>query len=1102
MRAHRVVISLFFVGSLLPAGCDGGGEGEGEGEGHSGDSGLADVQVADLGPTDTGHPPADLGTDQGTPDSGSPADLGPAEPDIFFPDLGPLDQGLGGCERDGCPGGQQCVAGECREPSPCLADLDCHGRRICLNGGCQEPCDGEAACPGATWCHVPTGRCRETAGCETSASCLPGNVCRGERGRCVPATPPACDGDTPCPGGLVCGPDGACLEPWRCAGEEDCLAGRVCGADARCHACEAAADCTGGQLCEPVDGEAACVEPAACLNDDDCLPGRSCEDAACLPREPCPADPFEPDDEPATAPVLAPRLYDRSLCAGERDRVRFAVPGGSGLLVVVSGAGNAELDPRLALHEVRTDELLAHGDQAGPVERVVWPFATLDTIVELRITGRPADQGAYLLDARLVPGGICPDDEGERGGGDDVRPRARHIAPGLLAGRLCAGDADWFALQVPEGGADLVARLDSTQLTGNPTLGLYLNEGAPTLQGRELLRPELPAGEIFLEVTGGAGPYALLVALVPPAVTARCAAAAPLVADVSREATTAGEGFTTNGCGPAGATAAAIPETLLTFELAEQQAIDLTLDEPEDPDATLALRTVCGEPASELACRQGAGTLHLAALPAGQYAVVVEGGTAEAGSSASVRLTTAVPELPPVNDLCAGARAIRFNNGTATVSGSLLRAGDELALTSCSPEPGLPEIFYSLELTEPSLLTARSEGTTRPGLTLIGSCELPTELGCAAPGQPLLVNGLQPGSYLLVASGVPAPDTDGSFLLRVEQDPPAGPDQCLGAEAIGQGRVFNRETSGNSKYDLSRNGCTRGLTQGPDMPFVVHLERGQTLTAKLETEWDGALYLVRDCEQAEATCVAGADLSPENVEETLTYTAAEAGDFYLIVDAYALRSSGPFRLTAAVDGECLGHRDCAGEARCVEFHCVVPECATDADCLTPGATCLDERCIPPECLADADCAAEGRFCVAGRCSLPEGYGLGSGLLRLPIPDDELAGLTLALEAPALGPLDSVAVHLELTHPYQGDLVVTLVSPLGTAVRLHNGTGGDLPFGVVIFGHTRQADGPGSLTDLAGEEAEGLWLLQLQDLSPGDEGTIEAWGLYLVSRPGG
>jgi len=96
----------------------------------------------------------------------------------------------------------------------------------------------------------------------------------------------------------------------------------------------------------------------------------------------------------------------------------------------------------------------------------------------------------------------------------------------------------------------------------------------------------------------------------------------------------------------------------------------------------------------------------------------------------------------------------------------------------------------------------------------------------------------------------------------------------------------------------------------------------------------------------------------------------------------------------------------------------------------------------------------------------------------------------------------VAVHLELTHPYQGDLVVTLVSPLGTAVRLHNGTGGDLPFGVVIFGHTRQADGPGSLTDLAGEEAEGLWLLQLQDLSPGDEGTIAAWGLYLVSRPGG
>jgi subtilisin-like proprotein convertase family protein len=55
---------------------------------------------------------------------------------------------------------------------------------------------------------------------------------------------------------------------------------------------------------------------------------------------------------------------------------------------------------------------------------------------------------------------------------------------------------------------------------------------------------------------------------------------------------------------------------------------------------------------------------------------------------------------------------------------------------------------------------------------------------------------------------------------------------------------------------------------------------------------------------------------------------------------------------------------------------------------------------------------------------------------LSIPDDDATGIERALSVTAIGTVRDVAVGVDITHTYIGDLEVFLVSPAGTTVKLH------------------------------------------------------------------
>jgi subtilisin-like proprotein convertase family protein len=106
----------------------------------------------------------------------------------------------------------------------------------------------------------------------------------------------------------------------------------------------------------------------------------------------------------------------------------------------------------------------------------------------------------------------------------------------------------------------------------------------------------------------------------------------------------------------------------------------------------------------------------------------------------------------------------------------------------------------------------------------------------------------------------------------------------------------------------------------------------------------------------------------------------------------------------------------------------------------------------------------------------------------PISDNTTISDTMTMAA--AGTISSIAVYVDITHTYQGDLTVTLTSPAGTAVVLHNRTGSGADNIIGWYPDTLSPDGDLGL--LTGEEMSGDWTLTVSDGAGGDTGTLNSW----------
>lgn len=157
----------------------------------------------------------------------------------------------------------------------------------------------------------------------------------------------------------------------------------------------------------------------------------------------------------------------------------------------------------------------------------------------------------------------------------------------------------------------------------------------------------------------------------------------------------------------------------------------------------------------------------------------------------------------------------------------------------------------------------------------------------------------------------------------------------------------------------------------------------------------------------------------------------------------------------------------------------IPEVMVDELC---GDGVDNDRNGAIDC-ADAACASD-RSCV-------DPSGTYSNTDVAPIPDNDPAGVTSTLEVVEGGTISGLSVSVDITHPYRGDLTVTL-SKGGTSVVLVDRDGAGADDIVDTF----------DVSEFDGEDSAGVWTLTVVDHANADEGQLNGWNLDITRCAGG
>jgi bacterial leucyl aminopeptidase len=108
-------------------------------------------------------------------------------------------------------------------------------------------------------------------------------------------------------------------------------------------------------------------------------------------------------------------------------------------------------------------------------------------------------------------------------------------------------------------------------------------------------------------------------------------------------------------------------------------------------------------------------------------------------------------------------------------------------------------------------------------------------------------------------------------------------------------------------------------------------------------------------------------------------------------------------------------------------------------------------------------------------------------LPLSIPDNNATGITSNLAVANTSPITSLALSLNISHTYRGDLVVSLLSPTGTTYSVSNRSGGSAD-NIIL---TAQA-----VTAFNGQSPNGTWQMKVQDRASVDTGALNSWSIKI------
>lgn len=114
-----------------------------------------------------------------------------------------------------------------------------------------------------------------------------------------------------------------------------------------------------------------------------------------------------------------------------------------------------------------------------------------------------------------------------------------------------------------------------------------------------------------------------------------------------------------------------------------------------------------------------------------------------------------------------------------------------------------------------------------------------------------------------------------------------------------------------------------------------------------------------------------------------------------------------------------------------------------------------------------------------------------------IPDNNSAGITstITVSGTGLQVTADFSIDVRITHPNIGDLRVTMTSPVGSTLWLHNRSGGAADNLIGNYPNTLTPISP--ITQLVGQPLDGNWTIKVVDAATGNTGTLESWGINQI-----
>ena len=121
--------------------------------------------------------------------------------------------------------------------------------------------------------------------------------------------------------------------------------------------------------------------------------------------------------------------------------------------------------------------------------------------------------------------------------------------------------------------------------------------------------------------------------------------------------------------------------------------------------------------------------------------------------------------------------------------------------------------------------------------------------------------------------------------------------------------------------------------------------------------------------------------------------------------------------------------------------------------------------------------------------------------RTAIPNAPISSnttITATLDVTDTDSITDLDVTVDILHTWIGDLIVTLTSPAGTSVTLHNRSGSSADD--IQIRYDDEGSVPvGSLADFDGENPAGTWTMTVEDAAAGDVGTLRSFTLHIESE---